>query len=997
MSIEEVMNFKIKDKVKIDFKIDKAYAFSANGKLISSPFKYDIFTVNNNILLPPFDTKNKTSDVMSTYFKQWVDSEDGKLLVGLGDSDKGFKQLNSDEKSFIESLLNDKVSLTTFTPHVWADYFGNGALQEEVKNVNIRVVIGDSGNQSPGGIDNYLDVFVSSFIKIYTQKKEEEKEKNKDSIIEGGVVIDDDLKNATYNSIKNLYDKWVGGSSDGKIFNNCISSGDHFIESFAFVDRFYYDIGDIAVLNPEVLSSLTGDLNRSLLDVISRLLSENNFIFQALPVLINFNKLEDLIDAFKPQPIITDNIITGPTFVCVYTGGNSSKSLNISSSTYGFKNDGFDIVSADGTHTTIPNPNKGIPTDKNISAFLVGVGHNNQSIFKSISMNQEEYRETDESLSVISSIFDKEGATQRMYKGANLFNVYNIRSYTCDVESLGNMVIQPLMYFQLSNVPLFHGAYLITKVSHEISPQNVMTKFKGYRQNKIMTPIVTDATTFIKEFSRTLSAGGDTTEIGSLIDKSGDFYKKGYNKNSKASFDGLNKKSNTKITLNDGTVRELTFLEIFESTGESSDFAPGYLIGKISLESGFGRKESDGMTINSKSGASGIFQFTKGAAEDSRSKIERDRIISKLTDNIKNKYGAKKINLYSGGELTSTYKIKLASGNWGDKTINRKDNNDIHDDLISTIFSISYAKINVKKANITFCRDVFFEIYMSHQQGRGGYLSMIRGNKQLDIINSLPKTSRTEISQDSLILNNQISEITSNNLVGDWSAAWAGILDRMMDDYGNDNRTSKFFPKTYCNGSAAISQSVTNDFGKPLSLNSTKVLVPAFRSFTDDFIVTLKNRLSKHSNPDFNKYVNVTINNTYRNMAEQKRLKDLADQGKSSLPAADAKKGWHLWNRAFDFGLTNSKGSSDFKSWPTGMEDFIRTVGYEVGKKYDMGKINGLVYGGDFPTKKDPVHWQWTGVDSNPTLSPPSKTITSDSLLSLYPNGLDDDEIRSRA
>ena len=38
-TIEEVMNFKIKDKVKIDFKIDKAYAFSANGKLISSPFR----------------------------------------------------------------------------------------------------------------------------------------------------------------------------------------------------------------------------------------------------------------------------------------------------------------------------------------------------------------------------------------------------------------------------------------------------------------------------------------------------------------------------------------------------------------------------------------------------------------------------------------------------------------------------------------------------------------------------------------------------------------------------------------------------------------------------------------------------------------------------------------------------------------------------------------------------------------------------------------------
>ncbi|WP_440633107.1 ABC transporter ATP-binding protein [Candidatus Pelagibacter sp. HIMB1485] len=38
ISIEEVLNFKIHDKIKIDFKIDRAYAFGANGKLASSPF-----------------------------------------------------------------------------------------------------------------------------------------------------------------------------------------------------------------------------------------------------------------------------------------------------------------------------------------------------------------------------------------------------------------------------------------------------------------------------------------------------------------------------------------------------------------------------------------------------------------------------------------------------------------------------------------------------------------------------------------------------------------------------------------------------------------------------------------------------------------------------------------------------------------------------------------------------------------------------------------------
>ena len=38
VSIEEVLNFKIHDKIKIDFKMEKAYAFNEIGKLASSPF-----------------------------------------------------------------------------------------------------------------------------------------------------------------------------------------------------------------------------------------------------------------------------------------------------------------------------------------------------------------------------------------------------------------------------------------------------------------------------------------------------------------------------------------------------------------------------------------------------------------------------------------------------------------------------------------------------------------------------------------------------------------------------------------------------------------------------------------------------------------------------------------------------------------------------------------------------------------------------------------------
>jgi predicted chitinase len=43
------------------------------------------------------------------------------------------------------------------------------------------------------------------------------------------------------------------------------------------------------------------------------------------------------------------------------------------------------------------------------------------------------------------------------------------------------------MYFDLQNVPFFNGAYLITSVSHSISPNQMSTNFEGVRQSKYIT------------------------------------------------------------------------------------------------------------------------------------------------------------------------------------------------------------------------------------------------------------------------------------------------------------------------------------------------------------------------------------------------------------------------------------------------------------------------------------------------------------------------------
>jgi len=50
------------------------------------------------------------------------------------------------------------------------------------------------------------------------------------------------------------------------------------------------------------------------------------------------------------------------------------------------------------------------------------------------------------------------------------------------VSMMGNALIQPTMYFNLRYVPMFSGPYMITSVTHNISPGKFETTFEGIRQ-----------------------------------------------------------------------------------------------------------------------------------------------------------------------------------------------------------------------------------------------------------------------------------------------------------------------------------------------------------------------------------------------------------------------------------------------------------------------------------------------------------------------------------
>ena len=87
----------------------------------------------------------------------------------------------------------------------------------------------------------------------------------------------------------------------------------------------------------------------------------------------------------------------------------------------------------------------------------------------------------------------------------SLYNIYRTRSYTCSVSSMGNMMIQPTMYFNLRHVPMFYGPYFITNVNHDITINGFETSFEGIRQPIFAFPsidkLVTKCSTFVLLFS----------------------------------------------------------------------------------------------------------------------------------------------------------------------------------------------------------------------------------------------------------------------------------------------------------------------------------------------------------------------------------------------------------------------------------------------------------------------------------------------------------------
>jgi hypothetical protein len=321
------------------------------------------------------------------------------------------------------------------------------------------------------------------------------------------------IKLELYNHCKAVNDKWLAGATDiNKILFQC-GNGERnsidlklakkyrpgtnqsrLIDSFRFVTRSFADIGDKLYINPmPVASYLIDNPNSTFYDCVGNLLGSNSFDFIAMPSYINYNNPDELATVFKPMPYSEAAISggkCGPSFVCVYVGKASNHLDGVSQ----YPNDGFD-VKCDNNNNLIGLPkdfaNSSNDYENDVAIFAVNFSQQNQNIFKDITLDQAEFPETSETLQITDEIAKKGGENNRTLVGQNIYNVHRLRSYKAEVQMLGNAMIQPMMHFQLNNIPMFHGAYLITKAKHSIVPNHMSTTFEGVRIRYAETKLIT--------------------------------------------------------------------------------------------------------------------------------------------------------------------------------------------------------------------------------------------------------------------------------------------------------------------------------------------------------------------------------------------------------------------------------------------------------------------------------------------------------------------------
>lgn len=298
-----------------------------------------------------------------------------------------------------------------------------------------------------------------------------------------------------WESFKALNDKWIAGND----FKNKT-----FFEDILLLDRASRNIGDKVLVDIFKLRDTLNTISPkvTMLSFVQTIIIENNFVVMNIPSYVNFYNVQEATKNPKPRIegstefantlfgtfLNVDYRDSSAKMVCFY-GGKPSEQLDIKNVDYRFRNDAFDLrrISDNPLIEDLQGKTDWDKSNK-VVGFNVDIGPQNQSVFKSFSVGQNSGLATAESLELLNQMANQGGNRGGSTQNISLYNLYKNRSYNCQVSMIGNALIQPTMYFNLRNVPMFSGPYMITEVNHSITPGQFSTDFSGIRQPTASLP-----------------------------------------------------------------------------------------------------------------------------------------------------------------------------------------------------------------------------------------------------------------------------------------------------------------------------------------------------------------------------------------------------------------------------------------------------------------------------------------------------------------------------
>ena len=443
---------------------------------------------------------------MTTAKKDWLKTEFADLMgnnvmkyrmvaVRNQSGDYGMQLFLNEDNTTVQSAMKDIYTKKCLISD------NNGIRLTKGYSENGTITVNDNifRAYAKGFTDTLSDIVNKNDISVYNNDSDDDSEDNK--------KIERDLLTGMYYFLKNIWDKWLSDRSE-----NTYDVKEFFDNNFIFIDSFYRNTYFKLPINCSYLIKEYEESpqDKSLYAFIGDITKDHQCWFVAVPDFIHFKGADDnsmsadiemMADVFKPMPYNTiPKAENSNKFVIVYT----FKPSEVPSDVNFFKYDGFDIWSHTEGFEVAPKVFKSdrlYEQDGNeitrlgymVPSFGVSFGRQNQHLFKNIKVTMNNPTQTEHSIAQMHNVISvgKSGERKVSFIGQDIYNIYSNYSYECEVEMMGDAQIVPLMYFQLLNVPMWKGTYMIYKVTHNMTAGNMTTTFTGMKMCKYPKPFGT--------------------------------------------------------------------------------------------------------------------------------------------------------------------------------------------------------------------------------------------------------------------------------------------------------------------------------------------------------------------------------------------------------------------------------------------------------------------------------------------------------------------------